>query len=213
MGKIISLVNEKGGSTKSTTCVHLATWLKNADYNVCVIDADPQKSSSVWIESLELDIPCTLMFSADDLIDKTGDLADEFDYVVIDSPGKTDEITRAILLVSDFALLPVPPAGLDLHPSQKTVRLVKQAQKVRGGLPKGALFINRAGKNTRLKDETKQALKDIKEVDTLESIVHFKQVIIDSFGQGQTVFSMKGRAAKDAAREFNKLFTELLEIM
>ncbi|BDM83082.1 ParA family protein [Acaryochloris marina] len=213
MGKIISLVNEKGGSTKSTTCVHLATWLKNANYKVCVIDADPQKSSSVWIESLELDIPCTLMFSADDLIDKTGDLADEFDYIVIDSPGKTDEITRAILLVSDFALLPVPPAGLDLHPSQKTVRLIKQAQKVRGGLPKGALFINRAGKNTRLKDETKQALKDINEVDTLESIVHFKQVIIDSFGQGQTVFSMKGRAAKDAAREFNKLFTELLEIM
>lgn len=213
MGKTISLVNEKGGSTKSTTCVHLATWLASSGYKVCVIDADHQKSSSVWLESLDTKIPYKLMTSADDLIDRTGDLAEEFDYIVIDSPGKTDEITRAILLISDFALLPVPPAGLDLHPSQKTVRLVKQAQKVRGGLPRGAMFINRAGKNTRLKDETKEALKDIKEMETLKTIVHYKQVIIDSFGQGQTVFTMKGRAAKDAAREFNKLFQELMEIL
>lgn len=213
MGIVISLVNEKGGSTKSTTCVHLAAWLANSQYKVYVIDADPQQSTSVWLDSLEINIQYELMTLADDLIDKVGDLAEDFDYVVIDSPGKTDEITRAILLVSDFALLPVTPAGLDLHPSKKTVRLVKQAQKVRGGLPRGATFINRAGKNTRLKDETKKALKDIEEVDTLEGVVHFKQVIIDSFGQGETVFTMKGRAAKDAAREFNQVFTELLEIL
>ena len=213
MGKVISLVNEKGGSTKSTTCVHLAVWLQESGYNIAVIDADAQRSSYNWLDSLNKEVSCKEMTSADDLIETASDLASKVDFLIIDSPGKIAEITRAILLVSDLAILPTPPTGIDLEPTKKTVRLIKQAQKVRGGLPEGVAFVSRAKKGTLLKQETIKAIKDIDEVHAFDSVIHHKEVTADAFGQRETVFTMKGRAATDAAREYRKLFTELLETM
>ena len=46
MAKVISVATSKGGQGKSTTCVLLATTLSGEPFNknVCIVDADPQKS-------------------------------------------------------------------------------------------------------------------------------------------------------------------------
>lgn len=43
---IISLINQKGGCGKSSTCFHLAGAFSQAGYNVLLVDADPQGSLS-----------------------------------------------------------------------------------------------------------------------------------------------------------------------
>jgi chromosome partitioning protein len=48
------------------------------------------------------------------------------------------------LCLADVAITPVQPTGLDLHSAGEAFRLVRQAQKIRGGLPKAAVFISRA---------------------------------------------------------------------
>ncbi|MFN8994849.1 MAG: ParA family protein, partial [Pseudomonadota bacterium] len=49
---VISLVNQKGGCGKSTTSVHLAEYLRRANKNVVLVDADGQQSSSKWASTI-----------------------------------------------------------------------------------------------------------------------------------------------------------------
>ena len=152
---VISLVNQKGGVSKSTTSVHLAYWLiEKKKRKTLLIDADSQRSSSLWVEGMEdIKIPCEVIGSPDDLLERVPELAADYDYLIVDGPASLSEATRAILFRSDLAFIPVQPTGVDLRSASDAMRLVKQAQSVRGGLPKAVMFLSRAVKGTKLKDE------------------------------------------------------------
>jgi chromosome partitioning protein len=185
---IIAFTNEKGGVGKSTTSVHFAYWLADKKKKVALIDADPQRSCSKWI-------------------------AEEVDYLVIDAPPGLAECSRAILFRTDLAIIPCQPTGLDLDAASDAVRLVRQAQSVRGGLPHVGMFVNRAAKGTKLKDEALSLIQKIDDVIALKTVIHQKQAVADAFGQGATVFDLKGAGASDAAAEFEKLFKEIMRLI
>jgi len=84
---------------------------------------------------------------------------------------------------------------------------------VRGGLPKAAAFLSRAVKGTRLKDEALSLLGKIERATLLQSVVHQRQVVADTSGQSATVWEMSGQPARDAAKEFETLFTEILSLL
>lgn len=209
----IAVVNQKGGAGKSTIAIHLARWLHRQDKVVLVVDADGQKTSSIWLESLSSDIPFKVLQDPDALLDQLPKLAEMHDWVVVDGPATLSETTRALLLWADLALIPCQPAGVDLASASDTVRLVRQAKAIRGGLPKAALLINKAVKGTKLKDEAFAVLERVQDVELLKSVIHQRQVITDSFGQGATVFDMTGTSAGIARRELNELFKQAMEVI
>ena len=204
-------VNQKGGCSKSTSSTHYSKWLHSKGHSVAVIDCDAQKSSAIWIEAMRsnaFDIPVFTLTTPDDVLEQVPDISEQHDYVVIDGPGGISELTRAILLVSDVALVPCQPSGLDIRSGSDAVRLIKQAQKVRQGAPTAALFLSRAVKGTTLKDEALAVLNELG-YPVLTTVIHQRQAIADSFGQQATVFDMSGRAASDCAREYDNLFKEI----
>ncbi|MBD2215156.1 hypothetical protein H6G27_35755 [Nostoc linckia FACHB-104] len=92
----------------------------------------------------------------------------------------------------------------------KTLKLI-YAQKISGGLPLPAIFLSRAAKNTRLKNEALAFLNEIPGVNLLKTVIHNRQAIADSFSQDTTVWSMKG--AKEAAEEFDSLCQEIWSLL
>ena len=49
MMRLIAIINQKGGSGKTTTAVNLAAALGEQDRRVLVLDLDPQASASSWL--------------------------------------------------------------------------------------------------------------------------------------------------------------------
>lgn len=214
MPVIIALVNQKGGCAKSTTAVHFAYWLVQQGKRVMLVDADAQRSSSQWCNRMEPAIACQVLSSPDDLLEQLGELAAAVDFLVVDGPAGLSEATRAILMRADLAVVPVQPSGIDVQSAADALRLVKQAQLVREGKPPAVIFLSRAVKGTKLKDEALGLLgKFSPQFKVLKSVIHQKQAIADSSGQTATVWELSGQPAKEAAREYGRLFKEIMGVL
>ncbi len=206
---IVAFTNQKGGVGKSTAAVHMAYWLSRRQKTL-MIDADAQQSSSIWIKSLGLDHQ--VISDPEELFEKIPELGTEYSSVVIDGPGSLSEVTKAILARCDLALVPCQPSGLDLHSSQKILRFIKHATELRDGRPSSALFLSRVTKGTVLEREAREALKATG-TKLISAAVYQRQCIADAPGQQSTVFQMSGKAATDAATDYEILFKEALEVI
>src|SRR4028118_173966 len=168
---IIALINQKGGCGKSTTAVHFTYWLATKNKKkVLLVDADAQQSSSEWLSGMEQQIPYKGVQTPDDLLDRIPGVAGQCDQLIVDGPASLAEATRAILFRADLAVVPVQPTGVDLRSASDAVRLIKQAQSVRGGAPAAAGFLPRAVKGTKLKDEAITLLSKTPEVTMLKTV-------------------------------------------
>ena len=208
---VIGVCNQKGGSGKSSTAVHLACWLQSQSDSVFVIDSDGQRTSSLWLSSLSQPVPVEVIPDPNVLLERLPILATEHQWLIVDAPGTLAEATRAIVLWSDFVLIPCQPTGVDLASASDTVRLIKQARAIRKGEPQAAIFLNRAIKGTRLKQEAFTVLKAVPDLNVLGEVIHQRQIIADAFGQGATVFDLTGDAAQAAQSEYSRLFKTILK--
>ncbi len=214
MGQIIGFINQKGGCGKSTVSVHFAYWFTVIKKkNVLLVDADAQKSSSKWLEGMDITIPHIVLNSPDDLLEQLPTLVTDYDYLIVDGPASLAEETRAILFRADLAVIPVQPTGVDLRSANDAIRLVKQAQSVRGGIPAVAIFISRAVKNTNLKKEAIALLSQMGDTTLIKTVIHQKQAIGDTSGQNATVWDLSGKPANDSAKEYEKLFDEIIKML
>ncbi|AFZ38234.1 CobQ/CobB/MinD/ParA family protein (plasmid) [Stanieria cyanosphaera PCC 7437] len=209
MSQIFAIVNQKGGAGKTTTAVHFAYWLSQQG-TVLMVDADAQQSSATWLEELKL--PCEIINEPDELFDRLPELAENYDFVIVDGPASFSETTRVILTRADLALIPCKPAGLDMHSTNRVIRLIRQAKDLRGGLPKAALFLNQAKKGTVLLREAKVALSKTG-IELLDAVIYDRSIITDAPSQGQVVWQMSGASAKVAASEYDLLFQETSEVL
>jgi chromosome partitioning protein len=207
---IITISNQKGGCAKTTIAVHLACWLAKKKKKVCLVDADPQRSASTWINLMGNPLPVEALTDANDLIERIPVFAEKTDFVIVDAAAGNSESGRAILFTADVCVVPIQPTGLDLHSAGDAVRLVKQAHHVRGGLPKTGVLVSRATKGTRLKNEAAAILGQISEVTLLKTVIHQKQAIADAFSQELCVWDIRG--GTESAKEFDQLFKEILRL-
>ncbi|RZM83031.1 ParA family protein [Leptolyngbya iicbica LK] len=209
---ILAVVNQKGGCAKSTTSVHLAYWLQSQGHTVCVIDADAQRSSSIWLKGLiDVQIPYQVMQSPAALRQQVPTIAQQYDYCIVDGPAGLSDATKAILAGADLAIIPCQPTGVDLRSAADAIRLAWKIRKARQGLPDARVLFSRAVKGTRLKEEAIAILKKAK-VPTFATIIHQRQIVADSFGQRATVFDLAGRSAIEASAEFEQLGKEIIRL-
>lgn len=126
---VIVLGNEKGGSGKSTTAVHIATALASAGFGVGAIDLDVrQRSFARYMENrartarargLALPTPDTLVIGETEgvagLVQALrGGWAAGRHAIVIDTPGRHGAIVEAALARADTLVTPINDSFVDL---------------------------------------------------------------------------------------------------
>lgn len=206
---VTALVNQKGGVGKSTLSVHLAVWLSERGRKVVLVDADAQGASSVWLKEAAPGITIVRLQTPDDILEQIPKLQAEVDEVVVDGPAGLSELTRTILFVTEFAILPCGPSVLDLRAVNDAIRVVRQVQTIRKGPPRAVLVPNRLQVQYRLSQELLEASKGL-EIPAVGGL-RLRQAYADAVGQGTVVWRMATQSARDAAAEVQQLFSELYE--
>src|SRR5262249_52785714 len=124
---IIVVANSKGGVGKSTLSVHLATWLHEQGHRVAFADCDAQHSSSQSMREAAPEVRAFKPDSPDAILDRLQRLAQEADYVVADGPGSNTEISRALLLRADLAIVPCKASMLEVRSLAQATSVLRQA--------------------------------------------------------------------------------------
>ena len=123
----IVFANEKGGTGKSTTAVHVAIALAAAGHRVAALDLDTrQRTLARYLDNRAatarrrtLDLP-KADYAVLDLLTPAG-LTQEIarlghgaDYVIVDTPGRDDPLARAAIAQADTLVTPMNDSFVDL---------------------------------------------------------------------------------------------------
>ncbi len=207
---LIATTNAKGGVGKSTIAAHLVAHLDEQGVGVALIDADVQRSSAQWVAEAAPDVPVLPVSSPDEILgQQVADLIDAHEVVVADGPAGLAEVSRALLLIADLAIIPCGPSVLDLRAAAQAVAVLGQAQRVRGGKPEGLLVLNRMQGRTRLAQEVSDAASGLG-LRVAAASLSLRTAFADAGGQGSVVWRL-GAPGAAAAEEVLALNAEILE--
>jgi len=203
---IISVLNPKGGSGKTTISTNLARSLHERGYSVLLVDSDPQGSARDWHAANE-DNPIELVaLDRPNNVKTLTSMASNYDYVVIDGAAKLEDMIAACIKVSDLVLIPVQPSPYDIWAASDLVDFIKARQDVTDGLPNATFVISRIVEGTRLGSDVRKVLDDY-ELPVCATTITQRQVYPQSASEGMTVYDADNAKA---TAETTALTDELL---
>jgi len=135
---VVVLGNEKGGSGKSTTAMHVAVALMNVGQRVATIDLDSRQKSfthyidnrRIWARRAQIDLAIpvhfcvargsTLRLEENEAIEFAGfaeaitSVQETHDFVVVDTPGMDSYLTRLAHSMADTLITPLNDSFVDV---------------------------------------------------------------------------------------------------
>lgn len=207
---IVSILNQKGGSGKTTIAINLARAYQLMGHSVLLVDSDKQGSSRDW-QSADENNPLPLLILDNVSIDKDiKKVMGQFDYIIIDGSPQATEIAIATIRASDFILIPMQPSPFDIWASSNLIELVKQGMTTNPNITAGIL-LTRLVKNTKIGNEISQIIHDF-ELPVLTSTIGQRTCYSYSASLGKTIFDTE-RANSDSVLEMTALANEINELM
>jgi len=211
MKMIISILNLKGGSGKSTIATNLAVALAAQEERVLLIDTDKQGTSEKWKAQRPENTPKVTVISLtepDAIRKQIKELEENYNVVVMDGAPKIDLISAVSISFSDIVIIPVTPSPNDLWSTENIVERVKDAQTINPSI-KAYFLINRDNPRTLLSKDMGDALTAL-ELPILKTKINNRISYPDSAVQGLSVLEWTDPKAKE---EINNLVDEIKGII
>ncbi|CQR42208.1 Cobyrinic acid ac-diamide synthase [Thiomonas sp. CB3] len=203
--KIIALLNEKGGTGKSTVATNLASALHLRGQRVVLVDADQQGTTRDWRSASPdgIDLPPVVALDRPEMLQSLSSI--QADLVIIDTPAKAEKMTAAVVRIAQTALVVIQPSGADIWASAAAVKLIQQKIDVGGQIDAGFL-VNRVSGVSRLSKEVLTGNWNEYGVTILEHSIGNRVAFAQALTDGLSIYSLSDAHAK---QEMDQLIEEL----
>lgn len=213
MGKVISILNPKGGTGKTTISLNLARALQLEGFNILLGDSDPQGTARAWssLGSEGVDMFPVYGLGARTIDKEIEKVKGAFDFIVIDGGAKLEiQVMAPIIRVSDLILIPVRPSGADIWAADELVEGIKARQGLLEGQPLAYFVVSSQIVGSLLADEVKEVLEE-QGLPVLKARTSQRVAYTESLTNGLTVFE-EDRDGK-AKREVSDIKDEILAVL
>lgn len=190
--RVISFLNPKGGSGKTTSVINVGSCLARSGKRVAVVDTDPQMSVTNWSKAEKSMFDVYTASSEKDVYQVRKELSD-YDYVIIDGAGSLSVITSAGVMVSDLVIIPVSPSPLDFSATGSVVDVL-EAQAYNRPVEARFLITRKIDQATML-SVLKESIAQTK-IQLFRTAITQRQSYIKSILEGESVFESNDNAAK-----------------
>lgn len=154
---VTAIIGQKGGTGKTTTGLALAVAAAQAGQSAAIIDLDPQANATHWKDRRKNDNPAVVSAQVSRLR-QTISIAEEHgaDFVIIDTPGKSDSAAVESARCADLVLIPARAQIFDLE----TLPAMRDLLQIAGRVP-AYLVLNGIHPQARKQaDETKSMIQE-----------------------------------------------------
>lgn len=162
-GQIISGIQQKGGSCKSTLLQCIGAKLGASGARVLIIDTDqPQFSCIEWAQEQDIENVDTLKHTDEDtLLDIIKAVRAEYDTILIDTAGFDSRMASYAIQASDLILIPSGGSKSNVKGAAKTWRHAKVSTENNKTPPELRLVVWGVKKNTNVYAHALQTIKDM----------------------------------------------------
>lgn len=207
--KVIAVANQKGGVGKTTLAMNMAAGLTRRGSCV-VIDADPQKSATMWItlSDSQKQFPAKVIPVKGDIKKQIAQFHDEYDYIVIDCPPEIKSAsTVSAMEFAQVLLIPLLPSPMDLWASTRIEALIKRVQKVNPAIS-AYIVLNQIEPRSAMSRGMDDALQEIN-IPVLKSRLGRRASYRKAALEGCSVYDL-GRRGQVASDEVDNIINEVL---
>jgi chromosome partitioning protein len=209
----VAVLQQKGGSGKTTLAVNLAAAAHLEGGRTLVVDMDRQASAFDWSAARQdgSSLEGLAVVKADKAmaLPRFKEIARGYDYVFLDGPPRLGDVTQSAAVAADVAVLPIQPGPFDFWAVAETLESLDQADQIReqlGRAPIRRVFVvNRAAANTRLAREAEDELR--KTGGEIAGVVHQRVAFPDAASRGESVLT--SAATESAADDIKRLWRAL----
>jgi chromosome partitioning protein len=207
---IIAVVNQKGGTGKTTVATNLAALFAHEKTEVLLVDADPQGSALEWQRDRPAHLPqvSVIGLPAPNLHREIPRLQAKYPVILIDGGGRVTATARATVAVADFLLVPTMASIPDARSTQHFFQEVVEEVAAITGRVSGAILFTMVKTGTVFNISGQGSIKDLG-YPVLDTTLSHRITYQEAIAQGMSVVEYDPRGK--AAEEVQALFRELQE--
>jgi chromosome partitioning protein len=161
----IAVLNQKGGTGKTTLAAHLAAAAHLAGGRTLVLDLDRQGSAFDWYAARGEGSPLaglTVARAGALSVPKFRELSRGYNVVVCDGPPRLGDVSRSAAVAADVIVIPLRPGPLDWWASAETLELLASADEIRAQLGRNSVrrlfVVNGVNGSSRLATQAVEAI-------------------------------------------------------